>query len=202
MCTFWIMKITTRSTRALLRGTPALLIGYSVLAMATGLTVAKETPIYKSIAADGSTVFTDQPAPDATVVKPAPLNVMDALATPPANTTIVTPRNAEEPTTASIDTVTINQPLDDETFTDQEAPIRVEFTTLPATASLPTGMTANLRLDDKLVVTGSSYRMSVDIPERGTHHLQLQLVDQTGAIVVESAIIQIHVKQHVAGNVN
>lgn len=196
------MKIMTR-TQALPQATVTTLIAIGLLAMTSSPASAQDTPIYKSIAEDGSTVFTDQPAPDATVIKPAPLNVMDSPAAQTASSAVpVTPLPAlREPPTPTIDTVLIKHPLDEQMFVDPEEQILVEFSTSPA-SSLPTGMSANVRLDDIVVVTGSNYQMPVDVPERGTHHLQVQLVDQTGSIITESDVIKIHVRQHVAGKSN
>ncbi len=196
------MKKTTRKQIFPL-ATAKTIIAMGFLALTSGLAGAQETPIYKSIAEDGSTVFTDQPAPEATVIKPASLNVMDSPVAQPAVVAVpATPPSAlKEPPTPTIDSVVIEHPLDEQTFVDPEEQILVEFSTSPA-SSLPTGMSANVRLDDVLVVTGSSYQMPVDIPERGTHRMQIQLVDQAGSIIAESDVIQIHVKQHVAGSAN
>ena len=198
------MKKKTRTQVSSL-ATAMTLIALGVLAEFIGLADARETLIYKSIAEDGSTVFTDQPAPDATVITPTPLNVMDSPAARPAGANSTVPATPlptlEQPPTTTIDSVVIKHPLDDQTFIDPDAQILVEFSTTPA-STLPTGMSANVRLDDVLVVTGSSYQMPVDVPERGTHQLQVQLVNQAGSIIAESEIIYIHVKQHVAGNAN
>ncbi len=198
------MKKKTR-TQVSSVATAMTLITLGVLAEFIGLADARETLIYKSIAEDGTTVFTDQPAPDATVITPAPLNVMDSLDAQPAgaNSTVpATPLPAlEKPPATTIDSIVIQHPRDDQTFIDPEAQILVAFSTAPASA-LPTGMSANVRLDGVLVVTGSNYQMPVDVPERGTHQLQVQLVDQAGSIIAESEVIDIHVKQPVAGNAN
>lgn len=196
------MKKKTRSQVSSL-ATATTLIILGLLAMITGGADAQETPIYKSIARDGSTVFTDQPAPEATVFKPAPLNVIDSPAAPPADTTppVVPASVPADPAETTIDSVVIKNPQNEQTFIDPESQIWVEFGTSPASA-LPVGMTANLRLDDALVVTGSRYRMPVDVPERGTHRLQIQLVDQDGLVMAESEVINIHIKQHVAGSAN
>jgi hypothetical protein len=181
----------------------ASLISMTLLAVVTGLVSAEQTLIYKSIAEDGSTVFTDQPAPEATIINPSPLNVMDELPAQPAATqpaTTTAPASDDQPTTI-IDSVIIEHPTNQQTLIDPKEQIWVEFTTSPA-SSLPVGMTANVRLDNTLVVTGSSYRMPVDVPERGTHQLQVQLVDRAGSIVAESDVIEIHIKQHAARKAN
>ena len=45
--------------------------------LVSGLSHANEL-IYKSIDSDGNAVFSDQPAPEATIVKSSPLNIMDS----------------------------------------------------------------------------------------------------------------------------
>jgi hypothetical protein len=93
----------------------------------------------------------------------------------------------------TVDTVTIRSPLDRQTLIDPEGPVWVEFSTSPA-AELPKGMTAQVRLNDALVVTGGSTRLPLDVPERGAHRLQVILVDVSGKAVAESAPIEIYVK--------
>lgn len=199
------MKMMTRLHASAL-ATTTTLIALGFFAITPGLAGAQEeTLIYKSIGEDGSTVFTDQPAPEATIVKPAPLNMMDSPAKQtPVAVVPVTPAPIpviQELPLAVIDSVVIDHPLDDQTFIDPNSQILVEFSTTPA-SSLPVGMSANVLLDDVLVVTGSSYQMPVDVPERGTHQLQVQLVDEAGSVIVESDVIHVHVKQHVAGSAN
>ncbi|ASJ71072.1 hypothetical protein [Granulosicoccus antarcticus] len=191
------MKTTTRRHTAPLARAVSLL-SLSLLAVFTGLSFAEESPIYKSIAEDGSTIFTDQPAADATIIKPPPLNVMDAVATKP--TTAGAPTSGVQPS-AIIENVVIDQPTHQQTFNDPKDPIWVQFNTSPA-KSLPTGITANIRVDGILVVTGNRHRMPIDAPIRGAHQIQVQLVDESGSIIAESELVEIFVKQHVAGGVN
>lgn len=178
--------------------TAASLLSFSLAAVFASVTLAEDTAIYKSIAEDGSTVFTDQPAPDATIIKPPPLNMMDGLPDKPANPTVQT---SEEPPPILIDQIIIDHPTDQQTFNDPEGPIWVEFKTSPA-ESLPTELSANVRVDGVLVVTGNRQRMPIDVPPRGAHQVQVQLVDQSGTIIAESDLVEIFIKQHVAGSAN
>jgi hypothetical protein len=295
-------KTPGRSRRGRLLSLPGCLV------ILTCTVDAGDTLIYKSIAADGTTVFTDQPAPSAKLIKPPPLNVMDspgdstpagtndstapagtsnnttpagthdtatggssgALATGEASATsaattvtdttgskmagispVIMPEldDAGEPertvtgnsdasagtaankdadaeagadaehtrvaptsvtttsaTTASakpdtVNSVSILAPQDRQTLTDPAAPLWVEIATAPA-PSLPRNMTALVRLDDVLVVTGNSARLPMDVPERGAHWLQVKIVDQSGVVVAESAMIEIYVKQRVVQSKN
>jgi hypothetical protein len=255
---------------------------YAFLAMSVCAAESAETLIYKSIDADGTPVFTDQPAPSATLVKPSRLNVMDAPRTKDASvsgtpagaeaaaqqsnstdgtggadengtdagsdgaatgstdgmpvagrdpsadpdsspeaaqypgsdaaqypssdssseaaqhsssdTDTANPADSERSAdSTTVDAVSILAPLDRQTLIDPEGPVWVEFSISPA-AELPKGMTAQVRLNDALVVTGGSTRLPMDVPERGAHRLQVTLVDVSGKAVAESAPIEIYVK--------
>ena len=175
---------------------------------------AEKTLIYKSVAGDGSVEFTDQAAPNAIIITPSPLNIVDAPSSQ-AKQTIPDPADAapkqapadsgsvERPDDQSmlITSVSINSPAHKETLIDHQGPVWVEIQTAPAT-SIPAGLTAELMLDGKRVVTGSSERLPIELPERGTHQLQVKIVDREGQVVAESARHDIHVKQRVTKSAN
>ncbi len=179
--------------------------------LASTACLAEEPLIYKSIAADGTVVYTDKPAPEATVVTPSPLNIMDAQ----DNDTVAVEAGSTEPdgtdisaTAAStttpdsdaaiafIDGVTIVSPQHQQTLIDHEGPIWVGIQTSPA-PTLPQGLSAEIRLDGALVVSGWSTTLPMDVPERGAHVLQATIVDANGAVLAESDEIDLYIKQRV-----
>lgn len=182
-----------------MKTTIARLAQASIMTLLVGTASAADTTlIYKSIDADGTTVFTDQPAPQAVVVTPPPLNVMDRQ---PAS---VSPRTAARPIgniDDTLDSVTIVTPAHEETFIDPQSDLWVEFDLSPSD-TLPVGLAAQVLLDGSAVSTGNSNRLSIGTPERGTHTVQIQITSPTGAVVTESDIIEIHVRHHVAGSAN
>lgn len=183
------MKSTT-ATRSL---------AVTLLGLAIAASAADKTLIYKTIDADGTTVFTDQPAPEAILVTPPPLNVVDQA--PATTATRNQSSSSSAPPVASVDSVSIVSPAHEQTFIDPEETLWVEFVLSPA-ETLPVGLSAQVLLDDKVLSTGSGNRLPIDIPERGTHRIQIQLIDPTGTIRAESEVIDIHVRHHVAGSSN
>jgi len=208
--------------------------------LVSGLSHANEL-IYKSIDSDGNAVFSDQPAPEATIVKSSPLNIMDSgeslsadgpetAQTVPASTpetdtvssakadsdiapaSSVSPVNGNtenlenpeiqatdtlpsesDPELLSVTVVAIVSPAHEETLIDPEGSINVNIQTSPA-PSLPLGFMAQIRLDGKLVASGWNSTLPIDIPERGTHRLQVIIVDSEGTQQAVSTEAQIHIK--------
>jgi hypothetical protein len=175
---------------------------------------AEKTLIYKSVAGDGSVEFTDQAAPNSVIVTPSPLNVVvsptsQADQTIPDPATTAPEQASEDPGSGeqqdinltTITSVSINSPAHQETLIDHQKPIWISIQTAPATI-IPAGLTAEVMLDGKRIVTGSSDRLPIDVPERGTYQLQVKIVDREGRMVAESTKHDIHVKQRVTKSVN
>jgi len=211
--------------------------------LVSGLSHANEL-IYKSIDSDGNAVFSDQPAPEATIVKSSPLNIMDSgeslsadgpetAQTVPASTpdtdtassaeadsdiapvSSVSPVNGDpententenieiqatdtlasesDPALLSVTEVVIVSPAHEETLIDPAGSINVDIQTSPA-PSLPLGFMAQIRLDGKLVASGWNSTLPIDIPERGTHRLQVIIVDSEGTQQAVSTEAEIHIK--------
>lgn len=170
---------------------------------------AEKNLIYKTVADDGSVQFTDQAAPDAVVVTPSPLNVVDA----PANQTkpgaaaanpVQVSTGSTTPAPDDSDTITsvsIDSPTHQETLIDHQGPIWVKISTAPA-SSIPAGLTAEVMLNGERVTSGSSDRLPISVPERGTHQLYVKIVGRDGATVATSAKHSIHVKQRVTNSAN
>ena len=172
-------------------------LAVTLLGLAIAASAADTTLIYKTIDADGTTVFTDQPAPEAVLVTPPPLNVVDQ-----APSTAATPNQTSllsAPPAVRVDNVSIVSPAHEQTFIDPQATLWVEFELSPA-ETLPVGLSAQVLLDDKVLSTGSANRLPIDIPERGTHRVLIRLIDPTGTVQLESEAIDIHVRHHVAGS--
>jgi len=172
---------------------------------------AEKTLIYKSVARDGSVEFTDQAAPDAVIITPSPLNIVDSPSKPvsqeitdpaaaaPAQATTAPASAALADDSLTITSVIIESPVNQETLIDHQGPIWVVIRTSPA-KSIPAGLTAEVTLDGKRVVTGSSDRLPISVPARGTHQIQVKIVDHQGQVVAESAQHDLHIKQQVVKN--
>ena len=202
-----------RATRNRARLVSCLLTTFAI-ALTAMPNYAQKTLIYKSVASDGSVEFTDQAAPNAVIVTPSPLNVVvsptsQADQTIPDPATTAPEQASEDPSSGeqqdinltTITSVSINSPAHQETLIDHQEPIWVSIQTAPATR-IPPGLTAEVMLDGERIVTGSSDRLPIDTPERGTHQLQVKIVDREGRVVAESAKHDIHIRQRGTKNAN
>jgi len=198
-----------------------------LLATADSLAADK---IYKSTDAEGNAVFTDQPAEDAVIITPSPLNIVESPATDDASKAAsarldladealsgkgsvagtVTPTAAKgttansgmgEPMAAAakpvISEISIAAPLSEETMTDAPSPFWVELHSEPVSIK-DSGLIAEVWLDDTLAVRGKKPILPVEMPDRGTHQLQVRLVDQKGRTVIESDPQPLYIKRSVA----
>lgn len=177
-------------------------------ALASALTIesanAAEAVIYKTIAADGTVVFTDQKEPDATVVKPSPLNIIKAPdSSSRANKTVNTAAGTRpaatgvepvDPAPVTITEVQLITPINDQTLIDPQLPFVVQIETRPAT-TIPEQLVAQLILDGKVVASAQNTQLPLNSLERGTHSLQVQIIDDQGRIKAESGSVEIHVRK-------
>jgi len=100
----------------------------------------------------------------------------------------------EEPTKRpQVTVVEILTPIHDTTLHDPYGKIWVELQSYP-TPLKKSGLTAELWMDDKLIAKGKRPMLSLPAPERGTHVLQVKLVDDQGRLFLESDTTNIHVK--------
>lgn len=166
---------------------------------------AEETLIYKSVTEDGSVEFSDQPAPDAVITTPSPVNIVPATV---SNEPSIDSEQAGEDAASdelvdteltSITRVSITSPADQETLIGLKEPVLVIIDTAPAT-DIPEGLKAEVMLDGTPVMTGASVELLIPALERGAHQIQVRIVDDEGLVVAESALREFHVKQWGAKN--
>jgi hypothetical protein len=106
-----------------------------------------------------------------------------------------------DPTAAAakpvISEISIAAPLSEETMTDAPSPFWVELHSEPVSIK-DSGLIAEVWLDDTLAVRGKKPILPVEMPDRGTHQLQVRLVDQKGRTVIESDPQPLYIKRSVA----
>lgn len=123
-----------------------------------------------------------------------------ALAPEPKNPPKSTYRETVEPAeNLPVTVVEILTPIHDTILHDPYGKIWVEVQSYP-TPMKKNGLTAELWMNDTLVTTGKRPMLSLPVPERGTHVLQVKLVDAKGRVQIKSAATHIHVKYRVGTN--
>jgi len=191
--------------------------------------VAQAGTVYKTIDKDGNVVFTDQPLEGAEQLGsqsrpsesfsddegqsddqgPGEQNGPEdefpslgkgvALTPDPKNPPKQKYKAVEEPNERPLVTrVEILTPFNNAILQDPLGPIWVELQSYP-TPIKKSGLTAQLWMDDQLIATGKRPMLSLPPPERGTHSLQVRMVDEKGRLFIVSEKINVHIKYRVAG---
>ena len=182
----------------------AIAAALSVLSTALPSSEGMATDIYRSTAPDGTVVFSDQPTPEATLVRPDPLVVVprDVPALPEASErpSPEAARGAAAPrieVDGRVERVEIASPPPDAVLIDPVGPLVVEIGTAPGSLSA-SGLRAELLIDGEMVATGRGSSLAVPPPERGAHALQVRLVTADGAVRVRSEEQVLHVRRTLA----
>lgn len=167
---------------------------------------ADTTSIYRSTAPDGTVRFSDQPAPEATLVTPRPLTVIPrevaephAMPDPPplgvarsvaSGSTAPPDSDAATP----IERVAILSPPPEATLIDPNGPLLVEIGTSPGTLS-GSDLRAEVLMDGETVASGRASALAVPSPERGAHEIEVRLVAADGRVHLRSEKQTLHVRR-------
>lgn len=178
--------------------------------------------IYKSIDIDGNVIFTDQPLEGAenisgeepTTAKAGSAEELEeggeenddddrqleegvAFSPEPKNPPKTTYQEKPEPDEfLPVTVIEILSPIHNTTLIDPIGKIWVELQSYP-TPLKKTKLTAQLWMDNELITSGRRPMLSLPRPERGTHVLQVKLVDEKGRLQLASDKIHLHVKYRV-----
>lgn len=162
---------------------------------------AAETVIYKSIAEDGSVVFTDEPSDGAKSFKPTELNVV----TPPETKRKPSRTNsnkAEEALKAlTVRYVKILSPTSDQTFINPVGSIPIRIST-GHEGKLPLGHTAQILVNGAVATSGNAISFSVPVPHRGAHTVSARVFDAAGKLRARSRTVKINIIKPVVGGGN
>jgi len=150
--------------------------------------------VYKTVGPNGEVTFSDTPTPGATEldVKPAPSYKAPPLPTPsttPADQSAGQP--GQHQAGGSYKLVSILAPADDATVINTPGDVQVTVLVEPP---LRTGRGDRIRLllDGKAVDTGEKPNFSLHNVDRGTHHLQAEVIDRSGATLSQSSSSTFH----------
>ncbi|MCP3662384.1 MAG: DUF4124 domain-containing protein [Gammaproteobacteria bacterium] len=149
--------------------------------------VISSAGIYKWVDEKGVLHFTDQAEPGAEPVelRPATLYTPDLI---PALQSDQQPVATEAPTSAAVsyEQVSISKPAHEETIHSNEGSVIVAFSSTPALAK---GDRYKLLFDGQEVPTEGENNlplMELQNVDRGTHTLQVEIVDQSGMTLIAS----------------
>lgn len=111
------------------------------------------------------------------------------------------PKDEFKPITQSevpITFVEIASPAHDATLRDPKGKIWVQLKTHPKSLK-QSGLSAELWMNGRLVSKGKRSMLGLPTPNRGSHELQIKLVNSVGEVELKSAPSMIHVKRFIEG---
>ena len=153
------------------------------------LCASAQAGVYKRIDAEGNVEYTD--VPRTTEEKPVPL--------PPASTYTPTPvdsgAQASGPAAqaaVNYESVTITQPAEDEAVREDAGNLAVLVTTTPP---LQSGHRFAVLIDGKKMAEGQSSSLQVENVDRGTHTVQVQVVDASDKVIASSRSVTFHLQR-------
>lgn len=150
---------------------------------------AGQAEIYKRINPDGSVEFTD--TPQSKDAKPVELVPLPTFTQPAANTTPSLSRQPRLSTKQAIryTSVTITSPTDDAAIRNNAGNIGVTVTVKP---SLQHNHRLVLLMDGNPKTESQSNRFQLTNLDRGTHTLQVRILDQKDTPLLESKLVVFH----------
>ena len=183
-------------------------------AMAQSLTDNVRTgTIIQSVDDNGTVTFSDQPTddPNAFIVETQQINVADSVPAAvdannnAAQNAVTADAIAGVPNTpvvaaptVEIELVAIVSPLPDATVMVRPEPLLVSVETSPVSLA-ESGLIAEVHVDGVLAVSGTEPSLPIRFPDRGTHTLQVLLIDEDGERKAASEIQEVHIQQGFVG---
>ena len=143
---------------------------------------AQASTLYKLKKPDGSIIYTDQPVPGAVPVDLSKTNsaVMPAYQGKlPARTS-----STRTTTDAAIDyAIDIVNPAEQQAIRSNPGDLTVQVNIKPAFSGQ-----LQLLMDNKVVKTQANREFLLNNVDRGEHHLQVQLIDNSGKVIASSPV--------------
>ncbi|RMD70654.1 MAG: DUF4124 domain-containing protein [Gammaproteobacteria bacterium] len=147
--------------------------------------------VYRWVAPDGTVVYTDKPRPGAEVVELPPLPTY----TPPSlplTEPEAPPQKALQPYTA----VAILKPKNDEVIWSDQDILEVQVALEPP-LNVEEGHRFQVFLDGRpLPQTWNHSPFQITGVYRGTHTLQVKVIDEKGKVLAASPVVTFHMKHH------
>lgn len=150
-------------------------------------------PIYKTHAADGTPVFTDQPG-DAPA-EPVTLSPGNDYSPPPTSDVQV-PTDRSAASAATSYQVTISSPQDNASIRDNAGDLTIVGAVQPALAD---GDRFRLLLDGRDMGTNRDGAFALSSLDRGEHHARIQVIDADGKVLASSKPVTLYLLRHHIG---
>lgn len=161
------------------------------------------TTVYRSVDAEGRVIYSDTPPAPGESAEAVEIGDPESFSTPetapPAQDGEswdwdMTRQPGEESTPIAYTSAAIVSPANDEGVRDNEGNVTVVAAVEPG---LRTGDSIELLLDGQVMASGAGNSITLAEVDRGTHTLAVRVVDESGAIQVESEPSTFHMIRYV-----
>lgn len=176
---------------------PLITVAALLTAFAAHPTFAADESIYKTVAADGSTVFADKPKESSGITK-SEYSVPVANSQPVLDTSTRSDefssdtlggRNKQPPI---VNVIEITSPSNNQRILEEQNSILFQIELGPDNR-LPKGHLAEVYMNGEVVSSGPRKQVNVFTPKSGSHTFEVRVIDPTGATVIRSAPILLFV---------
>jgi len=162
-----------------------------VLLLTFGVTSPAFAAVYKSVDEEGNVIYSDQPRPGAERLKVPAVPTYTAAPLPPSSAKAPAAK-AEPPTYTE---AAIVQPSHDSTVRNNAGIVVISVLLEPALRT-DLGHKIALSMDgNPLGEPGASMAIQLDNVDRGTHTLQISVVDDAGTVLASSEPTTFHMKR-------
>jgi hypothetical protein len=154
------------------------------------------TEIYKSLDAEGNTVYSDTPTTGAEKITPPPISTVE---TSPAHNP-AQPETEDKTTKppTSYTSFSITQPKNDDVIWDNLGSIPLSLSLEPALDTAD-GHGVWVYIDGRALVKNSpSLVQPISGIDRGTHMIRAEIRDSAGMVLKRTNTISVHLKKHAA----
>lgn len=148
--------------------------------------------IYKQVLPDGTVSYSNQPHPNAEKINPPPPQVIPAVK-PPADTQT---QGRTPPEAAPYDQLSIAEPATDQVIWSNEQTVSVGVAIEPFLQTQEGHRLVILLDGHPVAAPGDEMSLTLTNVDRGTHTLTAEVRDAQGRVLVQSAPVVFHLKQH------
>ena len=162
-----------------------------LVGLALCVSVIAQDRVYKRVNPDGSVEYSDQPIEGAEVMK-VPKGSTFTMPEAPARTAKPASTQEEEPA-VKYESLEITRPMNDETIRSNEGKLTALARSVPA---LDASHRFRWNMDGAPVQQVNAPELRLNNVNRGTHNLQVQIVDADGKVIISSETITFHLMRY------
>lgn len=152
--------------------------------------------LYKCKDADGNTIYTDEQCADGKQLKLPPIQTYTPRKLPSATTSSTSSKsNKKQKKAEDYESLEINKPADDSVIRDNTGVVDISYTLTPA-LKLAKAHKFAIVIDGKQLKTkGTTSRIKLSDMDRGTHIIQINVVDDKDKVLISSKPTSFHMKR-------